>query len=78
MSLQAATGAIRLSLLPVSRSLLARNTPNRMAARSVFYTQRKRPSTPEENLTLLVGVGALASAIAVVRRLYYCNGRKTR
>jgi len=47
-------------------SLIARQTPNQLSVRSIFYTQRKRPATSDETLTLVVGIGSLLASAGVV------------
>ncbi|KXJ12563.1 hypothetical protein AC249_AIPGENE14579 [Exaiptasia diaphana] len=60
---QAPMTLARLARLSVRQGLLSRNSAQRIINRGLFYTQRKRPSTPEENLVMVTG---LASAIAMI------------
>ena len=61
-SLSALTSCSRLSL--------------QLARRNLFYVQRKRPATADENLAFVTGLGLLGGAISLVRDIssfYICQ-----
>ncbi|KXJ12553.1 hypothetical protein AC249_AIPGENE14559 [Exaiptasia diaphana] len=65
MSLAALTNTLRSTIHVGLKPVLARKTPRQLTSRTVFYTQRKRPATTDENMTLLVGFGALIASASV-------------
>lgn len=64
MALQATTRVLRLAMK--TRPVLSLHAGQRTATRTLFYTQRKRPSTAEENLIFFTGLGSLAAMIGLV------------
>ena len=68
MSLKAFSRVVRACGVASSPQFLARPLPRRVGERSLYLRQDKRASTKDELGLLIFGLGALSTAVVLVRK----------